>query len=113
MGVGALLILLLIVVISALPLHLAVTMLGGRSSILKVIGVSILVAIAVAVINTFFGAFLSMVLGFLALLLIYRAMFEIGFIRAFFAWALQGVIAFLLLALAAFLGLVSLGAALF
>ena len=105
-----LLVFVLLMVISALPLHFAVIMLGGRSSILKVIGVNVLVGLLGGMVQLRFGL-LGELFAFLVLLAVYAAIFELSFVRAFLAWALQFVVAALLAMLAVLLG-ASLGVAL-
>jgi hypothetical protein len=80
-------------IIAALPLHLAVKMLGGRSTILKVIVVQLLVGVVVALIHAFFS-FASLI-AFLVLIWIYREMFRLKWFKAVLAWIIQGVLTFL------------------
>lgn len=86
------LIIVLILIISALPLHFAVKLLGGHSTIIKVLFVNLLVGIVLAVLNFLFG-YVAGIIGFIAMILIYMNMFDLGFLRALLAWLLQAVIA--------------------
>lgn len=86
-------------VIAAIPLHFAVSLLGGNSSILKVILVNVLVGFLTNMIYDRFETF-AIVILFLVVLLVYKIMFELGWLRAFFAWLLQGAIVVVLLFLA-------------
>lgn len=90
-----LLILVLIVIISALPLNIAVKLLGGDSSIIKVIGVNLLVFTTVFIINLLVGP-LAGIIGFIAMLFIYKISFDLGWFKAFVAWILQAVIVVIL-----------------
>jgi hypothetical protein len=93
----------LAILISSLPLYLAVIILGGRASILKVFLTNLLVAfVAVAGVEMFgFGALAIVLIS----VIIYMVMFRLGVIRAAFAWVLQYIVAALLLYLAVLLGI--------
>lgn len=86
-----LLILVAILVVSAIPLNLAVKLLGGRSSILKVIAANILAGVLGYLILVYVGEYVA-ILSFIAMILIYRSMFRMGWIRSMLAWLLQFVI---------------------
>jgi hypothetical protein len=96
----------LIFVVTSIPLHIAVTMLGGDSSILKAAFVNFLAGLVGAGIYLFTGY--GWVVAFIALLVVYKLMFGLGFIRAFFAWVLQGVIGFLILLALVYFGVIPL-----
>ena len=85
-----------LLVISALPLFFAVKIMGGRTGILKVILVNVIVGIVAYYIHSHFAIW-GTIAAFIALLFIYKIMFRIGFIKALIAWALQFVILFVLL----------------
>ena len=85
----------LILVVSSIPLYLAVNLLGGKASLLKVIIINLAIGFLDGLITNKFGLFAS-VISFVVLLAIYKIMFDLGWIRAFFAWILQAVIAILL-----------------
>lgn len=89
--VAAAAILFVILVVSAIPLNLAVKLLGGRSSILKVILVNLGVWAAGLYLERAFGLFAGL-LSFIVMLIIYRYAFDLGWLRAFAAWVLQFVI---------------------
>jgi hypothetical protein len=82
-------------IIASLPLYLAVKFLGGRTSILKVIGVHFIVAVVIAFIQ-FFINILAGLIAFIAMLWIYKEMFQLGWLRAFLAWILSIIIAVIL-----------------
>ncbi len=79
------------IIISALPLYLAVKALGGKTSILKTFLINIIGGLAVSLVNYFFETW-GGILAFIVLLFIYMWAFKLGPIRAFFAWLLQFVI---------------------
>lgn len=91
MALSNLIWLIIIWIISAIPLNLAVKLIGGKSSIIKVIFVNFLVAVASALLYQTFGLF-AVIFSFLAMLLIYKIMFKIGWFRAFLAWILQFIL---------------------
>ena len=100
----------MIIVLSALPLYLAVKFLGGKATILKVILVNILAGIAVPAVKFFVGLYLvgkgiyGGIVAFLFLLFIYKIFFRLGWIRAFLAWILQFVVIVILIFITALLG---------
>ena len=98
------LVLLIVLVISALPLHFAVKILGGKSTIIKVIVVNVLVSIIIGITNSYFGLIAGFVF-FLILIVIYKLLFKMGFIRVILAWLLQSVIALLLIFIAGIFGI--------
>ena len=83
--------LLLTYVVSAIPLNIAVKLLEGKSSWFKAILANVIVAVISYVISMKIGSF-SGTITFIALLFVYKMMFNIGWFRAFIAWALQGII---------------------
>ncbi|MBU0979647.1 MAG: hypothetical protein KJ709_02485 [Nanoarchaeota archaeon] len=78
----------LLAVVSALPLYLAVNILGKRTSLLKVFLVNILVAVVFASVQSWFLTW-GWILGIIVLLLVYKVMFDIGWIRALLVWVVQ------------------------
>lgn len=95
--------LLLIFIFTTLPLHLAVKLLGGRTSFLKTFLVLLISGIIVIGITTFFPW--GGIIAFIVLIWIYSEMFQIGMLRAFFVWVAQAIIIFLLTLILAFAGL--------
>jgi len=77
--------------ISAIPLNISVKLLGGKSSWIKAIVVNIIAGIVGFLIITNVKHFAGF-LAFIALLFVYKVIFSIGLLRAFFAWLLQLVI---------------------
>jgi len=90
-------IILLAIIVSSLPLYFSVRLFGGDASILKVFFTNILVAIISSVLLRLFGFGALIIL--LSTILVYMFMFKLGFFRAFFAWLIQYVVAFLLVLL--------------
>ena len=101
------LIYIVILAVSTIPLLIAVKILGGRASILRVILVNVGVAIILAVLKQFLTgvlwSFIVPIVLFIILLIIYSTMFELGWIKAVFAWILQFVVAWLLVRLVSWL----------
>ena len=91
MAIGEIIWLVIIWVISAIPLNIAVKMIGGHSSIIKVIIANLIVGMVAAYLNNMFG-FIAVILSFIVMLFIYKLIFKIGWIRAILAWFLQFVI---------------------
>lgn len=102
-----LLIYIVILVVSTIPLLMAVKFLGGRASILKIILVNLGAAVIIVLLRSFLTGlvwgFLVPIIVFIALLVIYNIIFELGWVKAFFAWILQFVFAWLLIRLVAWL----------
>jgi len=94
----------IILIIAAIPLHFSVSLLGGDSSILKAIATNAIVGFIGALINSFVPIFGTLAYV-IAVLLIYKFMFEIGWLRAILVWILQIIISAVLLVLFAFIGL--------
>jgi len=82
-------------IIASLPLYFAVKFLGGKTSILKVIGVHFIVAVVIAFIQFFINIFAG-IITFIAMLWIYKEMFQLGWIRSLLAWLLSIIIAVIL-----------------
>ena len=86
-------------IISAIPLWLAVKMLGGRGSVFRVIGVNLLVGLVAFAVRAVFSTWAGLI-AFILMIWIYKDFFRLGWIRALLAWLLQFVVAALLLVLA-------------
>ncbi len=94
----------IIIILSALPLYFAVKILGGKTSLLKVIIVNFIAALVTPIIKSWIGIF-GGVVAFIALLFIYKVMFRLGWVRALIAWAGQFIIVMGLVALDALFGI--------
>jgi len=90
-GLTAILILLLAIIVWSLPLYITVKLLGGRTSILKALGVNILIAIIVLAINAFLNFWTGIVI-FILTILVYRELFKLKWWKAFVVWLIQGII---------------------
>ncbi len=103
-----LLIPLAVFLLSALPLYFSVKVMGGKTGLLKIIIVNIIVALVAFAIKMQFDTW-GGVIAFILMILIYKYMFKIGWIRAILVWLLQFVFAVIIFL---FLGLI-VGMALF
>lgn len=83
-----LLVSLIIFLVSAIPLHLAVKTLGGKTSLLKTAIVAFLAGLAVAIIEAIFNIW-GGAIAFIIMIWIYHEMFKLKWIKAFLAWLLQ------------------------
>lgn len=92
-GLAGIAVLIGLLIISALPLYFAVKILGGEASVFKVLFVNLIAGIVGIVVN-------SHLVTFLLLIFVYKLMFRLSWIAAFFAWMLQFVIALLLVGIA-------------
>ena len=93
----------LVVVLSAIPLNLAVKMLGGHSSLLKVIGVNFLIAVCGVFLTTSLDGSKGLI-SFLVLIVLYKVMFDLSWLKALLAWILQFIIAVILILIVGALG---------
>lgn len=79
---------LIILFISALPLYFAVGLMGGKTSILKVLFANFIVGIIYLIVPS--------LISFILLLFIYKEMFKLSWLGALGAWLLQFVVAVVL-----------------
>ena len=86
----------LLLLLSSLPLYFAVTLIGGKAGVLKILFMNFLMVIVYLGLNLFLNFFVGLA-SFIILLFMYKYFFEIGFLRALAAWFLQGVIALVLI----------------
>lgn len=78
--------------LSSIPLYFALHLLGARSAgFIKVVLVNILAGAIVAAIDSYFGWFAG-VISFIAVLFVYKEMFELGWLTAFIVWLLEIII---------------------
>lgn len=99
-----LIIILIALLVAAIPLTIAVKLMGGDASLFKVVMVNILVAVVTFTIQRFvpgIGAFAT----FFVMILIYKSMFGLGWLKTIFAWLLQGVVVVVLVLVLGLLGL--------
>lgn len=95
-----------VLVISAIPLNIAVKFMGGRSSLIKVIIANIIIAIISYFIKENIN-FLAGFLSFIAMLFVYKLMFRMGWLRSFLAWLLQYVIIAIFFIILALIGILA------
>ncbi|MFP4402529.1 MAG: hypothetical protein ACLFPL_04850 [Candidatus Nanoarchaeia archaeon] len=100
--ITSIIVLLIILIISALPLHFAVKIMGGKTYLIKTILVMFLSSIIVVLVNLLlpYGA----ILAFIVLIWIYREMFRLKWIKALLVWLLQLIFVTILLSIAALIG---------
>ena len=104
MAVQAILFIALVFVAAAIPLHLAARMFGGDSTLLKAILTNLIAGVLGGVISLLFSR-TGLLVYFIVLLLVYKMMFKIGWIKAFLVWLLQGIILFVFLILFGLIGI--------
>jgi hypothetical protein len=88
--IGTVIALLLAFIISSLPLYLSVKFLGGKTSILKTVFISIAVGIIVTAIKSYFSTWGGLI-AFFMMIWIYHEAFRLKWIKALLAWILQFV----------------------
>ncbi|MCA9478660.1 MAG: hypothetical protein KC535_05930 [Nanoarchaeota archaeon] len=93
----ALLIIIAAFIIASLPLHIAVKLLGGKSSIIKAILVNVISGIVVGAIYAFLP--FASIIAFIALIWLYHEIFRLRWFKAFLAWIIQITLSFLLILL--------------
>lgn len=84
----------LIFAIAAIPLHIAVRLLGGRTNFIWTIVINIVAGLAVGLLKGVFATF-GGIIAFIVLLFVYQAAFRIGLLRAFFVWLVTALVLFL------------------
>ncbi|MGM5480589.1 MAG: hypothetical protein ACQESC_03960 [Nanobdellota archaeon] len=99
-----LLIVFLVFLISALPLHFSAKLLGGQTSILKSIIINVLAGI-VASLTATFVPFFATIPVIIALLVLYKFAFGVGWLKALIIWFVQILFTGLLVTLAVALGI--------
>ncbi len=87
-------------ILTAIPLHIAVKLLKGRTRILKTAGVNVFIALITGITELVlipFGAIITFVLT----IFLFKIAFHLTWVKAIIVWLLEGVliVAFLLLAI--------------
>jgi len=85
----------ILLLVSAIPLHLAVWLFGGKSSIFKALFVSLVIGFITAFIFALMAGFFGLIatiLVFLLTMVIYREAFKLKWWKAFTVWLIQMVI---------------------
>lgn len=90
------------VAIAALPLHIAVRLLGGETTLIRTILVNLAVGLASALLAMALEAWVGAV-TLLVTIALYKVFFRIGWVKALLVWLLSFVVAGVLLFLALFL----------
>lgn len=103
LGIVGLLILLAVMLVAAIPLTIAVKLMGGEASLMKVVFANILVGVIVYGVKFLFASIPGFV-SFVLMLFIYKVMFKLGWLKTFFAWLLQIVVIIILTAVLTLLG---------
>ncbi len=98
----ALIIPLIIIIISSLPLYFSVNLLGKNTSLLRVIMVNMIVPIIIFIIKIMFDSWTGAI-SFLAIIIVYHYLFKISWAKAIMAWALQFMIAIIMIIIILFL----------
>ena len=94
-------------IVGILPLYIIVKILGGEITLLKALGIKIVAAVIAVLLSLFLGSIGPLVVA-VAMIILYKAAFNLGTIRALIAWFLEGVVLVLLVLLLSFLGIVAL-----
>lgn len=81
----------IVFLVSAIPLHISVKLLGGRTSLLKTALIAFLAGIITVAIENYFSIFGS-IFAFIVLIWIYHEAFRLKWLKSFFAWILQFVV---------------------
>ncbi|MDY6777887.1 MAG: hypothetical protein SVU32_04420 [Candidatus Nanohaloarchaea archaeon] len=105
---GVLLIVLSILLLAAIPLYIAVILLGGEVSLWTVMVAHVVAATLTAVATLIFPP-LGGLVGIIVPLVVYKSMFDLDWARTILAYILQGVVAVVLVILLAVVGFASLG----
>ncbi len=80
-------VILLSFIVASFPLYLSVKMLGGRTSLLRAVGVNLVVGIVTSLLYIFFSPIAIVV--FLVAVVLYREMFRLRWWKAFLVWFIQ------------------------
>ena len=88
------LIVLSIAIISSLPLYIAVNMLGGKVTILKVFLTNTIVALLLLWLTKVMGW--SSIILFILTIIAYKFIFKLGLLKSAFAWVLQYIVVIIL-----------------
>jgi len=99
-----LLIVVLVFLISALPLHFAVKILGGKTSFFKTAFVTLLTGVIAGAVKQVFR-FWGWLLAFIIIIWIYHEAFRLKWFKAFLAWLMQFIFLGIFYFLAIILGI--------
>ncbi|MBN2567619.1 hypothetical protein JXB02_06075 [Candidatus Woesearchaeota archaeon] len=93
-----------IMVLSSVPLYLAIRLLGGEATLFRVIVMNIIAGFIAGLLRDALPGFIGAVIAFLGLLFIYKHSFRLGWLRTFVAWLLQFFIAAIIIVLIVMIG---------
>ena len=96
------LLVIIVMIVSALPLYLAVKFVGGEAGIVKIILMSLVLSFASLGAARFIGLFAGLVM-LIGTLIVYKLAFKISLLKAFIAWVLQYVFVFVAVVVVMFL----------
>lgn len=105
-----LLVVILIFLIAALPLHIAVKMMGGKTTLFRTAFISAIAGVVVYIVKSMLTEWGGLI-AFIAMLFIYMTAFKIGFFKALVAWFLQFIVAIGLILILGVLGITVAGLA--
>jgi hypothetical protein len=88
------LLVIIVLILSALPLYLAVKFVGGEAGKVKILLVSLVLSFASLGATRFIGIFAGLVM-LIGTLIVYKLAFKISLLKAFMVWVLQYVFVFI------------------
>ena len=100
----SIIILILALLVWSLPLFITVKLFGGKTSLLKALGVNISIGIIVIVVNEILNVWASAAI-FILTLILYREFFRLKWWKALVVWLVQGIVGVVVFAILAILGL--------
>ncbi|MFC1741797.1 hypothetical protein ACFL3V_04650 [Nanoarchaeota archaeon] len=90
-GWGLLWLIALIFILGVFPLYIIVKLLGGRVSMFRALLIKVAAVIITLLLSMAFGLVGPLIVA-IVLILLYRLAFDMGIIRSFIAWLLEGVV---------------------
>jgi hypothetical protein len=102
--ITSILIILLVVIISSLPLYLAVKLLGGKASILSTFLVMLGTGFISILINLVFPIY-GTIIAWLVLIWVFHDVFRLGWLRSIFAWIIWIIFIFVFLFIFSLIGI--------
>jgi hypothetical protein len=103
-GLVAIITIILALLVWSLPLFITVKIFGGKTSLLRALGVNILIAVMAITISAVLNFWAGIVI-FILTLLLYREMFRLKWWKAVVVWLIQGIIGAVLFGIVTLLGL--------
>lgn len=96
------LLVIIVLILSAIPLYLAVKFVGGEAGIVKIILMSLILSFASLGAASFIGVYAGLVM-WIGTLFVYQIAFKISLLKAFIAWVLQYVFVIIAVGVVVFL----------